>query len=75
MKCVFTNRAYQWPGGVGVAVLTEHGDVITYENGGQIACAQDELILIAHSHTRELEFVRYGDLQPSPSSPIPEPMK
>lgn len=73
MRVAYSKQVYQWPGGVGLIVLAE-GQVIT-NDGVRFAdeCSFGTLVLVAHSHTRELEFVGYGFLKDYPSEPIPQP--
>ena len=76
MKCEFSPQAYQWRDGDAHHV----GRKVTYcekpiEATNGITSYSDEydMVLMSHSHTRELEFVRFGDLRPYPSEPIPTP--
>lgn len=84
MKTQYSEQAYQWEGtsedgspcwGTGVLVLTD-GLLIT-NNGIRTPheIHHTRPVLVAHSHTRELEFVEFGKLQKYPQSPIPEPTK
>ena len=82
MKLEYGTQAYQWPGGVGVLVIEapsegrNHTGTLAVTSSGlwyMIDIQPNEKILVAHSHTRELEFVRWGDLKPYPSEPIPNP--
>jgi hypothetical protein len=70
MKCRYSTEAYQWHDGnqhhVGVMVKHQWGPV-------SISPDNELLVLMSHSHTRELEFVKYSDLKPYPASPIPQP--
>lgn len=70
MKLTYSPHPYQWHDGnqhhVGVMVLDSHNDTIWHPD-------DPDVVLMAHSHTRELEFVRYGDLKPYPSEPITQP--
>jgi hypothetical protein len=76
MKCTYSTQAYQWHDGdqhhVGVMVM-HRTKTIESERGITSFNDSDDLVLMAHSHTRELEFVRYGDLKPYPSEPITNP--
>lgn len=74
MKLTYSKQAYQWPGGVGVLVMD--GDyVITRDDGRMFRdeCEPRHYVLMAHSHTRELEFVAVRELLDYPSEPIPQP--
>jgi hypothetical protein len=78
MKLEYGKQAYQWPGGVGVMVLGAWHDgeqvAITTEGRGYLSMLRSvDQVLVAHSHTRELEFIAWGSLTPYPSEPIPEP--
>jgi hypothetical protein len=78
MKLTYSPTPYQWHDGNQhhVGVMVHCGEfAITYGSGvlnrDYLACSIS--VLMAHSHTRELEFVKYSDLKPYPSSPIPQP--
>jgi hypothetical protein len=77
MKLTYSPTPYQWHDGnqhhVGVMVMDVTGHYITRENGFMPAVGGRDTVLMAHSHTRELEFVLYSSLSPYPSSPIPQP--
>jgi len=66
-KCVFSKQAYRVkdsePAIVGVLVL-DREKLITKKHGSQFGgfCYDDTEVLLAHSHTREPEFVLWGDL-------------
>lgn len=84
MKLELSKDAWQWPGGVGVMVIEapsegrNHTGTLVITDSGPLYLIDvdaDDRVLMAHSHTRELEFVRYGDLTPYPSSPIESPTK
>lgn len=78
MKCTYSEQAYQWPGGVGVMVLAGEEKIpITRSEGIMPGHERHDYdyVLMAHSHTRELEFVRYALLSKYPSSPIESPTK
>lgn len=79
MICKF-GEAVQWRDGdaelTGVPVLAQdenHLRYITYDGGGEIKPAWNQLVLVAHSYTRELEFVEFSKLSKYPASPIPNP--
>jgi hypothetical protein len=73
MKCRYSKQVYQWPGGVGLVVMTD-GQVITADGIRHMdECEYGTLVQVAHSHTRELEFVTVGSLSNYPSQPIPQP--
>lgn len=73
MKCTLSTQAYKWKSLVGawsVGRLVEHrnefGSWWVTTDAGAISPAgikELDLILLAHSHTHELEFVRWGDLE------------
>ena len=75
MKCKY-GKAIQWRDGdsllTGVLVLTADGQYVTADFG-VIPDGKHERVLVAHSHTRELEFVPWDSLSPYPSEPIPTP--
>lgn len=82
MKLTYSPHPCQWHDGnqhhVGVMVLGEWEDgnpiAVTNNGRGYVSHLQsDDLVQVAHSHTRELEFVEYGKLSPYPSEPIPQP--
>lgn len=82
MKLTYSKQAYQWPGGVGLLVIeapsdgrNHTGTLVITEAGLSytIDVKPDERVLLAHSHTRDLEFVRYGELKPYPAELIPQP--
>jgi hypothetical protein len=89
MKCTLSTQSYQWQnadGSYGVGKLVEveapDGDcenMQVWERHGIYHHADafpEDRVLIAHSHTRELEFVEFGRLQPygPPGSPaMPQP--
>lgn len=66
MKLKYGTVAYQWPGGVGVLMLDPRGVHIVHPDNCKLS-------LVAHSHTRELEFVLWSDMKPYPSEPIEQP--
>jgi hypothetical protein len=71
VKCELTETV-QWQDGDALHV----GKIV--KAGGQHIIGRDShgsngTILVAHSYTRELEFVSYAALKPYPSEPIPEP--
>lgn len=66
MKLHFGKVAYQWPGGVGVLVLDPRGVHIVHPDNCKLS-------LVAHSHTRELEFVLWETMKRYPESEIPQP--
>lgn len=68
MKLQYGTTPYQWPGGVGVLVLGPRGEHILHPDNCKLS-------LVAHSHTRELEFVEWSTMKVYPSEPIPEPTK
>ena len=72
MKCKY-GKAVQWLDGdahqTGVLVLDADGGMIPLP--GRVPT----LVLVAHSFTRELEFVEWARLSDYPSEPIPEPTK
>lgn len=70
---------YQWQGPngewrVGVRARTNSGKTIEFEIKSVGLNSDDEwVLLMAHSNTRELEWVPESRLQPYPVSPIPQP--
>jgi hypothetical protein len=79
MKCSYSPTPYQWHDGnqhhVGVMVHNEEFAITRFGILNRDYLAASVSVLMAHSHTRELEFVKYGLLKPYPSEPIPEPSK
>jgi hypothetical protein len=77
MKCSY-GRAVQWKDGDAelTGVLVMFGVVLITKHGIQMAgCVLESVpVLVAHSYTRELEFIEYGRLSPYPASPISEPI-
>jgi hypothetical protein len=63
-------KPVQWRDGeahlTGVLVLDEHNDCIGHQD-------DPNMVLVAHSFTRELEFVAWHKLSPYPAEPIPQP--
>jgi len=78
MKCELGD-AVQWldvDGGWQVGKIVCCGlAIVTAKNGIEYSGPPQkwQSILVAHSHTRELEFVEFSKLSPYPSSPIPQP--
>lgn len=64
--------AVQWIGSDGGCKV---GTIAVDVNGQWITRADDRLALVKHSHTGDLEWVGYDDLQPYQLSPISEPTK
>jgi hypothetical protein len=79
MKLTYSPTPYQWHDGnqhhVGLmALVGSNGRAITFTGNFRVRdLNEDDWALMSHSHTRELEFVKYGLLKPYPSSPIPQP--
>jgi hypothetical protein len=79
MKCSY-GRAVQWKDGdaelTGVIVQPVGGLWVSEMRGVLIDTpkpSRNEMVLVAHSYTRELEFVEFGKLSDYPASPIPQP--
>lgn len=75
MKCKY-GKAIQWRDGdallTGVLVLTKGNQYVTADYG-VIPDGKHERVLVAHSHTRDLEFVAWDSLSDYQSEPIPTP--
>lgn len=83
MKCTYSPESYQWQNadgsfGVGKLVETEENGIVTARHGYTPKPPMPiDRVLIAHSHTRELEFIEFGKLSPYPpdGKPISQPTK
>lgn len=78
MKLHLSEQAYQWPGGVGKMVIGiwHDGKEVCITNEGRRyvhSLMPQDLVQVAHSHTRELELVPYSEMRPYPSEPIESP--
>lgn len=85
MKCEYSTQAYQWEvtsedgshcWGTGVLVLAGF-NCIASRCGAVVWPKDTDFVLVAHSYTRELEFVEFGKLQKYPTNgqKIEEPSK
>lgn len=85
MKCEYSTQAYQWEvtsedgshcWGTGVLVLAGC-NCIASRCGAVVWPKDTDFVLVAHSYTRELEFVEFGKLQKYPPNgqKIEEPSK
>lgn len=77
MKCNY-GKPVQWTDNsakfTGVLVLTEAQELITRHGAMLIGNILPSIpVLVAHSYTRELEFVPLKALSDYPSEPIPQP--
>jgi hypothetical protein len=72
-------KAVQWRDGeaelTGVLVLVGEQYVSAFGLRFEDQLDKYSRILVAHSYTRELEFIEFGKLSDYPASPIPEPTK